>query len=65
MLPCLEDAGIEILRTWLKDASPSKRRVGLTKDYIVNVTSLGLSLFKRRVGLAEDCIGMTTYSTIG
>jgi hypothetical protein len=65
MLPCSEAAGIEILRTRSKDATPPKRRVGMTKDCIVNVTSLDLSLFKRRVGLAEDCIDLTTYSTIG
>jgi hypothetical protein len=65
MFPCSEGARIENLRTRSKYATPPKRRVGLTKDCIINVTSLDLSLFKIREGLVEDCIGVTTYSTIG
>jgi hypothetical protein len=52
MLPSEEGTKLEMLRTWSKDASPFKRRVGLIIDCIGNVTSLGLSLSKRRMGLA-------------
>jgi len=56
MLPCAKGTKLKMLRTWSKDSSPPKRRVGLTEDYINNVTSLDLSLSKRRVGSNDYCI---------
>jgi hypothetical protein len=38
-LSCLEGTVLEMLTTWLKNASPSKERVGLTENCVGTTTS--------------------------
>jgi hypothetical protein len=49
MLPFPEGKKLEMIRTWLKDASPPKIRVGFIENCI-KMSSLYFSLSKRRVG---------------